>query len=295
MAHLSVMIESSQRMSVQNGQLLIRGAEERSVPIEDISCLLIDNLRCAMTTAAINALAANGTAVLVCGRNHLPSALLTPFSVHSRGFYRLKSQLAVSVPAKKRLWQRIVKNKITNQAACLHQCGEQMVAQELVHLSRCVLSGDSGNLEAEAARKYFPVLFGTGFIRGKCGRINAALNYGYAIVRGSLARHLANAGYYPAIGIFHHSGANNFNLADDLIEPFRPVVDALVAHYIPSEGELSVEDRHKLMHVLQTPVYVNERTVTLDFALSEAVRALETAFDGNGAAFPQISLSFQDL
>ena len=169
-----------------------------------------------------------GIAVYVCDEKHLPNAVLLPMVRHSRHFKILKYQIEAGKPLQKRLWQQIVVQKIRNQALCLAYL-ELDGSEELMKMCKEVQSGDRTHVEAKAAAFYFKSLYGLGFSRGNDHIINAALNYGYAIVRGLIARSIVCYGLEPSIGVFHHSELNNFNLADDMIEPFRPLVDLYVA------------------------------------------------------------------
>lgn len=135
-------------------------------------------------------------------------------------------------PLQKRLWQQVVIQKIRNQALCL-QLLELDGHEELLRMCKEVQSGDRTHVEAKAAAYYFRCMYGLGFSRGNDHIINSALNYGYAIIRGMIARSIICYGLEPSIGIFHHSELNNYNLADDMIEPFRPLVDLYVSsHFV---------------------------------------------------------------
>ena len=139
-------------------------------------------------------------------------------------------------PMQKRLWQSVVMTKIRNQAKCLELL-DRPGSGDLLELARSVRSGDANNCEASAAAQYFPTLFGQGFTRDTNCLSNAALNYGYAILRGAVARNLAVHGIEPCLGIFHHSELNQFNLADDLMEPYRPLIDLYVASSVKDKAE----------------------------------------------------------
>ena len=168
---------------------------------------------------------------------------------HSRQLKLLKGQISMTRPAQKRIWQAVVTAKIANQARCLTLL-ERRGGEELRYLSTQVRSGDPENLEAVAAAQYFPALFGGGFTRGEECRANAALNYGYAILRGAVARNLVMRGLEPCLGIFHHSELNQFNLADDLMEPYRPLVDLYVAAQVPDDdGPLTPAIKQQLFHL----------------------------------------------
>lgn len=162
-------------------------------------------------------------------------------------------------PLAKRIWQSIVKRKVENQAACLTLAGSEG-EQALKNLVDNVESGDRSFVESQAARMYFKFLYGSTFTRSSDNLINAALNYGYAIVRGQVARSLSAYGFLPSIGLQHHSEVNNFNLADDFMEPYRPVVDLLVAKEFDVTLEpLSTDHKHRLYGVLTQTVLLESQ------------------------------------
>ena len=245
----SVFVSNPAQLSVRRGQLVIRQEEERSVPIEDLSALLLESRAVSITTAALQELTDHGVTVYLCDETHLPAALVLPMNRHSRQLKLLKGQIAMRRPTQKRVWQGVVMSKISNQARCLSLLGKEG-AEELRELADQVRSGDPDNWEAVAAARYFPALFGAGFTRGEECRVNAALNYGYAILRGAVARHLVIRGLEPCLGIFHHSELNRFNLADDLMEPYRPLVDLYVASHVPDdEGDLTPAIKQQLFQL----------------------------------------------
>lgn len=230
----SVFVSNPAQLSVRRGQLVIRQEEEVSIPMEDISSLLLESRAISITSAALQELTEQGVTVFICDATHLPAALVLPMNRHSRQLKMLKGQISMTKPVQKRIWQSVVTAKISNQARCLSLLGHPE-GNELRFLASQVRSGDPDNLEASAAARYFPALFGSGFTRGEECRINAALNYGYAILRGTVARNLVMRGLEPCLGIFHHSELNQFNLADDLMEPYRPLVDLYVASQVPDD------------------------------------------------------------
>lgn len=245
----SVFVSNPAQLSVRRGQLVIRQEEERSVPMEDLSALLLESRAVSITTAALQELTDHGVTVYLCDETHLPAALVLPMNRHSRQLKLLKGQIAMRRPTQKRVWQGVVMSKISNQARCLSLLGKEG-AEELRELADQVRSGDPDNWEAVAAARYFPALFGAGFTRGEECRVNAALNYGYAILRGAVARHLVIRGLEPCLGIFHHSELNRFNLADDLVEPYRPLVDLYVASHVPDdEGDLTPAIKQQLFQL----------------------------------------------
>lgn len=281
MGYKSILITSSAKLSVRNEQLIISSDAEHSIPLEDIRTVCIESRSAVITAYTLTALSQNGVCVYFCDDRHLPCAVLQPFAQYSRQRKQLMTQLAQSKPTLKRLWQEITAVKITNQAACLEECGgSKDVCEALRTMAGQVRSGDPDNTEARAAAMYFRNLFGSGFSRSDEDTVNAALNYGYAIIRGYLARKLADYGFEPCIGIHHANNLNNFNLADDLIEPFRPLVDSLVFHTIRGkEDELSGADKRELANILNYEMLSSDEHHSAAYAAERLIHSLQRIFD----------------
>lgn len=225
-------IEISQEpasLRVRHEQLELRRGEEllRSIPCEDIGVVVVDHPQTTYSHGALASLAEHDAVVVICGNNHLPSALLLPLADHGQVVWRLQDQLRARRPLCKRLWKQLIQAKI--RAAARNLPLDEPARKKLLALAREVRSGDPKNVEAHAARVYWSkwVPEEAQFRRDTDGEgINSLLNYGYAIVRAALARAIVAAGMHPAIGLKHRHRANAFCLADDLIEPLRPLVDA---------------------------------------------------------------------
>jgi CRISPR-associated protein Cas1 len=214
--------------------------------------------------------------VFFCDRQHLPAAQLLALNQFHRKKKLLFAQFEIGKPLQKQLWQEIVKQKILNQAACLRLCHKEG-ADELEDMAASVRSGDSGNVEAVAAARYFPNLFGAGFTRSEECLENAALNYGYAIIRGSIARNLVMHGLEPCIGLHHHSELNPFNLADDLIEPYRPLVDLFVARFdwdAYDTDELTPPLKRQLFHLTNYLMLQNDKKLRVMTSVDRSTAAL---------------------
>lgn len=207
------------------------------IPLEDMAVLLIEHPQVILTAQVLSECAARQIAVITVGENHHPNGVLLAHFPHSRALKVMRGQLEMGLPQRKQLWQTIIRQKIRNQAAVLARHGHETPARRLDALAREVRSGDTGMAEAQASQLYFPALFGKGFARKQERFHNAALNYGYTIVRAALARSLVAYGFLTAFGLHHRSEQNAFNLADDLIEPFRPLLDSYVLEHFPREEE----------------------------------------------------------
>ena len=214
------------RLSVARRQLVVERPDlpRATVPIEDLGVVIVDDVRACYTQAVFLELLEAGATVLIAGRDHLPAGMMLPLDAHHVLTERHRAQVAASEPVRKRVWQTLVQAKIGQQALVLaHFTGKD---QGLGPMSKRVRSGDPDNLEAQAAQRYWPELFGRTFRRDRdAGGTNALLNYGYAVVRAAVARAVVGSGLIPSLGVFHKNRANPFCLADDLLEPYRPFVD----------------------------------------------------------------------
>jgi CRISPR-associated protein Cas1 len=191
----------------------------------------------------------------------------------------MRKQLDIARPTAKQAWANVVRRKIENQAACLRLATRKGV-DRLESYVRRVRSGDSENLEGQAAAFYFTQLFGAGFQRKEERWANAALDYGYAVLRGAIARGLVAHGLHPTIGLFHDSEQNAFNLADDLIEPFRPLVDLHVFKHPPTvEGELTPADKAALVALLNVDVDMPQGRMSALSAVEYAVESLARLYE----------------
>jgi len=284
MAWRGVHIGDPSRLSLGDRRLQVDQAERGpvSLPLEDIAWIVLDTPQVTLTGALLAACAEAGIPVVQSDARHTPVGLYLPFHGHWQQAGVARTQISASQPLNKRLWQRVVRRKIENQAAILDRVqleGGNTIRQMMPQ----VKSGDPGNVEARAARYYWQRLF-LDFRRHDDGDLrNAMLNYAYAILRSAMARALVAAGLLPAFGI-HHAGAQNaFNLADDLLEVLRPVADRMVLHMSdggarPEETSLTRAHRQKLAGVMNETVLFGGEQVTVlpaaDRMVASLVRAL---------------------
>jgi len=237
------------------GRIVVDGTQ---VPLADVACILAGARTC-WTGAVVAQAAKYEVPILSCDWRGVPYATTVPWSSNTRVAARHHAECGLSEPRKKNAWMQLVKAKVRGQAANLpapHQ-------DHLMTLASQVRSGDPGNVEARAARAYWQRLFDGGpFKRDReaAGR-NASLNYGYAVLRGCLVRAIAVAGLIPTLGIFHRNRSNAFGLADDLIEPFRPVVDHVVAGLHPDAEPTDPAVKAALVAALSRPMGVEGVTV----------------------------------
>lgn len=242
--------ENARHICIQRGSVAILEKKETVglVPIDSLACVLLSADGISLSKHFLAVMAEEGIPVTICGANYLPVSMSLPYARHYRALAVLEAQMRISPVLKKQLWQAVVAAKIRNQAQALHACRpDSPQVEKLLILARKVRSGDSDNKEAQASRLYWPALMGQGFVRDPdSGGINAALNYGYAILRSACARALCGAGLLPLLGLHHHNAYNAFCLADDIMEPLRPFVDRMVVDLTRKDmGELRLLPRGK--------------------------------------------------
>lgn len=273
--------EENRYLSLNRGFIVIQhGSEELGrVPLDDVGVLLLSAQSVSFSKNILNALAERGCVSVLCGKNYTPQSMVLPVYSHYLFAKILKNQINSSLPFKKRIWQQVVVKKIMNQALTLRLCGKD--SGFLERIATTVKSGDSDNREAYAARLYWKSLFGKEFTRDKdLEGVNSFLNYGYAIMRASMARAVCSSGLLPSLGIHHENHLNQFALADDLFEIYRPIVDYIVFNLNPAEEtELNHEYKTKLADALWIKVHTSQGDSpafqSMQYLTASYVRALE--------------------
>jgi CRISPR-associated protein Cas1 len=277
-------------LAITQGHFLGGVEQEQTafVPFEDIAVILLNHREITLTHPVLSACGEYGITLFATGDTHHPSGVFLPFLPHSRATRWMRLQLDLPRPAAKQTWAAIVRRKIANQAIVLRLAGREGWDRLESYVAR-VRSGDADHMEGQAAAYYFPQLFGKGFRRVEDGFINAALDYGYAVLRGAIARGLVAHGMLPAFGLFHASEQNAFNLADDLIEPFRPLVDLYVRDMPPSsEGELQPQDKVALVGLLNVDVGMPRGKMSVLSAIEQTVGSLARIYDGGDAGLLEL-------
>ena len=275
-------------LSTKNEQLLIafpdKDTPDRLVPLEDIGMIVLENQQITITNGLLAKMNELKVAVVCCNAQHLPDGLMLPMHGHSEQTERIRFQLEASQPLKKNLWQQTVTAKINNQAALLEEKGKSI--PRLRHLAKNVVSGDTGNHEAQAAAIYWQNIFDVpDFNRHQSGiPPNNLLNYGYAILRAVIARALVSSGLLPHLGIWHRNKYNAYCLADDIMEPYRPYVDLVVGHIVETTenfGELGTELKRELLSIPALDVRIDGQKSPLMVAASRTTSSLFDCFAGH--------------
>jgi CRISP-associated protein Cas1 len=277
----SVIISQPAKLKREHFALLVEQEQSARVPFEDIAVIVLNNREITLTHPVLSACAEYGIGLYATGDNHQPSGIFLPFQSHSRATRMLRLQLDLDKPTGKRAWAAIVQAKINNQMICMKtlNAGDH---ERLASLSRRVRSGDTGNMEAQAAAYYFPQIMGRSFHRSQEVWANAALDYGYAVMRGACARALVAHGMLPTLGLFHSSEQNAFNLADDLIEPYRAIVDLHVATHRKTDEtvDLSPADKVALVGLLNVDVAMPRGVMSVLASVEQAAESLARLYDG---------------
>lgn len=279
---LNIYVSSDSKLSIKNSNLLLQKSDDIiNIPIDIISSIVVDSYHSYFSQNLLSCLSRQGITLIICDEAHMPTALLLSLCTHSVGSLNLRTQLKCKNQTKAILWQNIVKAKLHNQANLLDIFGLNSV-NLLRNLTNKVLLNDKDNKEAYGARIYFSSAFGDEFVRRDSGFINSMLNFGYALVRSKIARAIAAKGLMPQIGIYHDSFLNNFNLADDMIEPYRPFIDAYVLWYLQNSGEIDSEfdSTHKkfLISIFDKTVLIDNKRFLLDTAIEQSIESLLRVF-----------------
>lgn len=290
--------EDGHYLCKHRGFLVVKRGEEEAgrVPLDDITALILSAHQITLSKALIMELAERKAPVVTCGRTYHPLALSLPYGEHSDQTGVLWMQIDCSRPLAKRLWQSVVKEKIANQLAVLESFEPGSPAlDELAVLVRRVKSGDPDNMEAQAARHYWTALLGADFRRDfETGLENALLNYGYSVLRAAAARAVCGAGLTAALGIHHRNRKNPFALVDDLMEPFRPLVDSTVRRIVDggeaAGTELTPDLKQRLARVLDLDVMLRKGNSTVVNALHRLAQTFVASLQekDNLLEFPQL-------
>ncbi|HHU6750245.1 TPA: type II CRISPR-associated endonuclease Cas1 [Staphylococcus pseudintermedius] len=275
MAWRIVYVSEVNRLSLNlNSLKIVKGDDEYKIPLNDIFALVIEDLTVTVTTRLLIELSDYNILVIFCNQKHLPECLLQPISGHYRQYSQTRQQLDWERTKKEVLWKLIVKQKINNQIEVMRHCQiESERIEKMYDLYQSVQLFDRNNIEGQAAKYYFNSFF-VDFKRENEELLeNAVLNYGYAILNAAIARTLVAKGLIPSLGIHHIGGRNHFNLASDLIEPFRPLVDLYLMKY-PPESFMTKAYRVKLVNLLHARVEVNGKMHTVIRAIELMIQSI---------------------
>jgi len=279
----SILLENKASLTCKNLQLIIKTeVKETSIPIEDIGFIVLDHPEIYISLPTMNLLIENNASFILCNSNHLPNGMFLNLNSHHIQQEIFRKQIEASVPLKKQLWQHTVVEKIKNQGILLEKITN--TKNHFEFLASKVQSGDTSNMEGVAASQYWKTFFEVDFKRERYGDYpNNFLNYGYAILRAATARALSGSGLLNTLGIHHKSKYNAFALADDIMEPFRPIVDEKVVELMQNydEQELNTQLKAELLQILTRTVYFKDEKSPLMVALQKTASSLQQCYSGD--------------
>ncbi len=283
MIRRTIEISSPAHLRVNLNQLTIQNDEgKHSVPFEDLGFLILDHSQITCSQSVFRHCARQNVALIITDEKHLPTSQLFPLDVHSTQGRIMRMQASTPQQVQHLVWQQIIQAKISMQAAALNAVHGTKSAR-LERLAKTVQPNDVNNQEAQASRIYFKSLFGEDFRRDQDGSsdINVLLNYGYSLIRAACARALMGAGLHPAFGIHHHNQYNVFCLADDIMEPLRPLIDRRVVELLQIEtfDGLDRNAKNGLLAVLNIPVSLKKRELPLMSALATYCSSLRKVLE----------------
>lgn len=269
-----------------------KGEEVTKVPLDDIGAVIARAHGLTYSNNLLVQLAQRNVPFVVCGANFTPVAYLWSLDGNYKQSARMDAQISATLPKSKQLWKQIVQSKISQQAVVLEATGANPTPVR--SLEKAVRSGDPDNIEAQAARRYWPLLFGKDFRRDRqAGGINGMLNYGYTVLRSCVARAIMGAGLHPSIGIHHLNSNNPMRLVDDLMEPFRPFVDWTVWNLVQKQQiEVSTEVKRKLASILDMQIAAEAEMTSLSNSVQDSATSLAFVYLGKAdlLLFPQPAL-----
>jgi len=274
--NIALYLENKQLMVMQDNVLT------GQIPAEDIGILIVDAPTTTYSHSVVVELMKQESAIVLCGEEHLPVGQILPCAANSLQAQRIMAQASAPLPVRKRLWRQIIQAKIRNQASALPENCE--VQDTLFSLAERVRSDDADGAEASAARLYWRFWLGEEheFLRRRDGEPpNNFLNYGYMVMRAAIARAIVAAGFSPSLGIKHHNRYDAFCLADDLLEPFRPLVDIIARElFLSGDSELNKETKSELLSLFSNMVTVEGNKVPLFVAFERMTASLEACYTG---------------
>lgn len=282
MSYKCLIFSSPCNLYIKNFQIVYEPLNDKEekvhIPLEDVGTIILENPQISITNYLLSLCSDYNVTVFTCDIKHKPNGIMLPFYQHSRNTKTAFAQINMTEPLKKKIWQKIIKQKIKNQSNVIKILFDN---DELDFYVNKVQSGDTKNIEAYVSKKYWQILFDD-FKRHANDKQNSALDYGYAIIRGCLSKHIASSGLIPCLGIHHKNELNAFNLTEDLIEPFRPFVDLMVKEMnIDNNESLSKEDKLYLVSILTSQCQYKKEQITVQNACENVCKSFVNAINKN--------------
>ncbi|WCB45262.1 type II CRISPR-associated endonuclease Cas1 [Nitratidesulfovibrio vulgaris] len=284
--------QEGRHLAVDRGLLVVCEGEQECgrIPLDTIEAVILSARQVSLTRPVMAALAAHDALVVVCDANYAPTSILAPYADNFEAGKRMRAQARASTPLGKRLWKLLVQRKLHNQATVLawHR-PDSPKAHKLHLLAKAVRSGDTGNAEGQGARLYWRALLGPTFVRDPERQdCNTLFNYAYTVLRTAVARSIVGAGLHPALGVHHHNRSNAFALADDMMEPYRPLADHVVLEVLQADTDarLTPPVKRQLAAVLQHPVQHEDTTIPLYQGLHHVALGIARSYTGGKVCVP---------
>ena len=281
MGYRQIVIKKSEKLHFKDNQLIVeKEGISSKVPLEDINYVLIEDPTTILTSRLLAECGKNAISLIICDEKFEPTSIMYPYNYHYKQLDIFEKQLQIPNEMKLELWNQIIRSKIENSIRVLEMTSkEEFSISKLNQYKNEVIEGDFRNREGLSAKIYFRSLFGSDFIKFYDDAINAALNYGYTILASAIIRNIAISGLNTYLGIHHNSKINNFNLAYDLLEPYRGIVDKFVYDNKDNiQYPLSFEFRKKLINLLNTEVEHNKKKYTVEYSINLLIRSYIKSF-----------------
>lgn len=288
MSWRTVVISNPAKLDYQNGFMYVRRIgsgitgdepEYKQVHIDEIYMLIIETTAASLTAALLSELTKKKVKIIFCDEKRNPSSELIPYYGSHDTSIKVRNQTQWKEDIKKSVWTEIVGEKIRKQAEYLLELGNETESEMLLDYVKDIMYADESNREGHAAKVYFNALFGMDFTRTQECNINAALNYGYGIILSCFTREVSANGYITQLGLFHSNMFNQFNLACDLMEPFRVLVDRCVKKINLSKFE--TDEKREILRLLQNEVYINGRCEYVTNAIKIYTKSVFDALNEN--------------
>ena len=281
-----ILITKPCRLLTKNKQLIYQPKDEAElkVPLEDICAIVLDTKEVSISGYLLSEIAENKIAVFTVDFSHIPNGIFLPYMKYYRNSETAFLQNAWTEPFKKRVWQKIIQQKVVNQAYNIKNVNNDKY-KYLIHLSKNISSGDLENIEGLSAREYWKCYY-PNFVRHSATKINSALDYAYSIVRGIIAKNLVSYGFIPCFGLHHCNTFNSFNLADDMIEPFRGFVENRVKNLYfedSNDTNLSPKEKQELIKIMFYEVKYDNKYYSIQYTIQLLVENLLVITKSNNA------------
>lgn len=268
MAFKTVVINEECKINLEQNSIVVNIENERlKIFISDLNCVIFNHQKVVITIPIISKLLEENVAIIICNKKNDPIGSFLPFNTNSLPFKQLQNQIDWKLTRKKKLWKKIIENKIKSEYEVLKVVGKKFPEDKFLKYISEVKSGDSTNREGVAAKMYFKIMFGHEYFRNEVCSRNYALNYGYKIIASYISKHIVARGYLTQLGIKHCSGSNAYNLTYDFIETFRVIIDLWVYTNISEDDHFSVLNRMELVDTLNAKVKIG----TKDYHLTTAI------------------------